>query len=214
MIKDDPRRPELGEGKGGPGGQFPRGGVAFAGSGENSRTSQLFITFRDGAVGKMPWENQIGTIIEGMDVVDSFYKGYGDMEMFNKGGVSPQKLEMQGIKYVHVRDGLNSSVFWHRINFWCLLMCRTTSQSSRFSRSAKWNQCPLSSSRCPRSSPPNSRTRCAYSFAAAAETPARQLNPCALCFFNHRVTQICTSSGWRRRRTSTSRRASSRRARK
>jgi hypothetical protein len=52
----------------------------------------------------MPWENQIGTVIEGLDVVDSFYKGYGDMEMFNKGGVSPQKLEQQGIEYAKVRS--------------------------------------------------------------------------------------------------------------
>jgi hypothetical protein len=99
VVKDDPRMPQLGEGKGGPGGSFPKGGISFAGSGENSRSTQLFITYENGVVGSMPWENQIGTVIEGLDVVDSFYTGYGDMEMFNKGGVSPQKLETEGIAY-------------------------------------------------------------------------------------------------------------------
>jgi hypothetical protein len=41
----------------------------------DSRTNQLFITYVDGVVGKMPWETQIGTVVEGLEHVDAFYKG-------------------------------------------------------------------------------------------------------------------------------------------
>ena len=42
---------DLGEGTGGQGGVFPKAGISFAGSGENSRDNQLFITFSEGVVG-------------------------------------------------------------------------------------------------------------------------------------------------------------------
>lgn len=56
-----------------------RGYVTFAKTGmPNSRTTQLFINFVDNsnldAMGFAPF----GEVVEGMDVVDSLYKGYGE----------------------------------------------------------------------------------------------------------------------------------------
>lgn len=54
-----------------------RGRVAFGSRGPNTRTTQLFINFRDNInldAGYAP----IGEVIEGMMVVDSLWKGYGE----------------------------------------------------------------------------------------------------------------------------------------
>lgn len=57
-----------------------RGTVVFATAGPNSRTTQLFINTRD--QGNAFLDNQgfspIGRVIEGMDVVDQMYAGYGE----------------------------------------------------------------------------------------------------------------------------------------
>lgn len=55
-----------------------RGTVAFAASGEDTRTTQLFVNLRDNtrldAMGFAP----VGRVVEGMDVVDALYAGYGE----------------------------------------------------------------------------------------------------------------------------------------
>jgi|EP01046_Picozoa_sp_COSAG06_P048225 cyclophilin family peptidyl-prolyl cis-trans isomerase len=51
--------------------------ISFAGGGADSRTTQLFVSLRDSKyLGKAKWETPIGQIVEGMDVVDAWYKGY------------------------------------------------------------------------------------------------------------------------------------------
>ena len=59
-IPDDPRHdPVI---------PFGDGTVSFAGSGNNSRTSQLFISYgRSKSLGTRKWETPVGTVIEGMD---------------------------------------------------------------------------------------------------------------------------------------------------
>jgi cyclophilin family peptidyl-prolyl cis-trans isomerase len=61
-----------------PGQSNVRGMVTFAKGGPNSRTTQVFINYKDNtnldAMGFPP----IGKVIQGMDVVDQFYKGYGE----------------------------------------------------------------------------------------------------------------------------------------
>ena len=50
--------------------------VSFAGGGTDSRTTQLFVTLRDSKfLGKANWETPIAQVVEGMDVVDAWYKG-------------------------------------------------------------------------------------------------------------------------------------------
>ena len=55
-----------------------RGYVSFATSGENSRTTQMFINFVDNsnldAMGFAPFAK----VVQGMDIVDGIFKGYGE----------------------------------------------------------------------------------------------------------------------------------------
>jgi hypothetical protein len=73
--------------------------ISFAGSGPNSRTSQLFIAY-DGAgnLGQSPWETPFGEVIEGMDNVRKLYS-YGDMPPWGKG---PEQgpIRNRGSKYI------------------------------------------------------------------------------------------------------------------
>lgn len=63
----------------------------FIGSGPNSRTSQLFISYGDiEALGKELWETPFGEVIEGMEHVEELYS-YGDMPPWGKGPVQ-QKI--------------------------------------------------------------------------------------------------------------------------
>ncbi len=55
-----------------------RGTMVFATAGPNTRSSQFFINFADnGRLDGMGF-SPLGKVIEGMDVVDTFYAGYGD----------------------------------------------------------------------------------------------------------------------------------------
>lgn len=60
--------------------------VSYAGSGPNSRSTQLFFAFEDlDFLGKAPWEVPFGRIIDGFDTLNSLYKGYGDIPPYGKG---------------------------------------------------------------------------------------------------------------------------------
>lgn len=90
-IQDDPVRPDVSN---------TRGYVSFAKGGPNSRTTQLFINFVDknaqlDAMGFPP----IGKVIEGMDVVDSLYDGYGEGA---PRGLGPRqdRIQFEGNKYL------------------------------------------------------------------------------------------------------------------
>jgi cyclophilin family peptidyl-prolyl cis-trans isomerase len=53
--------------------------MSFAGSGRNSRATQVFIAAEDlDFLGKDPWETPFGEVIEGFEAVAEFYTGYGD----------------------------------------------------------------------------------------------------------------------------------------
>jgi peptidyl-prolyl cis-trans isomerase A (cyclophilin A) len=54
-----------------------RGRVSFGTRGPNTRTTQLFINFRDN-VNLDESYPPIGEVVEGMTVVDSLWKGYGE----------------------------------------------------------------------------------------------------------------------------------------
>lgn len=77
-IQDDPKRNDLMP--------FREGMMSFAGSGKNSRTSQLFIAYdRAQGLGNSPWETPFGEVVEGIEHVKNLYAEYGDMPPWGKG---------------------------------------------------------------------------------------------------------------------------------
>jgi peptidyl-prolyl cis-trans isomerase A (cyclophilin A) len=55
-----------------------RGRVAFAKGGLHTRTTEIFISYKDNSALDEKGFAPIGEVIEGMDVVDAFYAEYGD----------------------------------------------------------------------------------------------------------------------------------------
>ena len=77
-----------------------RGYLSFAGGGPNTRSSQLFIAFETlDFLGKEPWETPFGRVVNGLETLDAFYKGYGDMPPFGH-GPDQQKLFNRGNQYI------------------------------------------------------------------------------------------------------------------
>ncbi len=72
-----------------------RGTVSFAMRGPDSRTTQLFINFVDNVLLDEQGFTPIGEIVEGMDVVDQIYAGYGEMAP-RGGGPAPQFIMQRG----------------------------------------------------------------------------------------------------------------------
>ncbi|KAL3942308.1 MAG: hypothetical protein SGBAC_003481 [Bacillariaceae sp.] len=64
-----------------------RGTVVFATAGPNTRTSQIFFNTNDKGNGFLDKQgfSPFGQVIEGMDVVDKFYAGYGEGAPSGKG---------------------------------------------------------------------------------------------------------------------------------
>jgi peptidyl-prolyl cis-trans isomerase A (cyclophilin A) len=54
-----------------------RGTITFATAGPNTRTTQLFINFKANASLDSQGFAPFGTVVEGMDIVDGLYAGYG-----------------------------------------------------------------------------------------------------------------------------------------
>jgi len=76
-----------------------RGNVSFATSGPDSRTTQMFINYADNfrldTMGFAPF----GTVVEGMDVVDALYKGYGEGAPAGR-GPSQSRIQAEGNAYL------------------------------------------------------------------------------------------------------------------
>ncbi|MEM6995507.1 MAG: peptidylprolyl isomerase [Myxococcota bacterium] len=69
-----------------------RGTVSFANSGPDTRTTQVFINFRDNTKLDRMGFTPFATVVEGMDVVDALYKGYGEGA---PSGTGPDQMEIE-----------------------------------------------------------------------------------------------------------------------
>jgi cyclophilin family peptidyl-prolyl cis-trans isomerase len=78
-----------------------RGFLAFAQQGAGTRTTQVFINLADNS---RTLDSKrfaaFGNVVEGMDVVDKLYGGYGEVESLGGAGPDPIKMELQGDEYL------------------------------------------------------------------------------------------------------------------
>jgi peptidyl-prolyl cis-trans isomerase A (cyclophilin A) len=76
-----------------------RGYLSYAMAGPNTRTTQLFINYADNSRLDQMGFAPIGRVVEGMDVVDRLYAGYGEGAPQGKG--PPQgRLQTEGNAYL------------------------------------------------------------------------------------------------------------------
>jgi len=87
-IQDDPRTQTN-----------ARGLVTFATAGPNTRTTQIFINFADNARLDDMGFSPFGRVVEGMEIVDSLYKGYGEGAPRGR-GPDQGRMQMQGNTYL------------------------------------------------------------------------------------------------------------------
>jgi len=76
-----------------------RGRVAFAKGGPHSRTTEVFVSLRDNPSLDERGFAPFGEVVEGMDVVDAFYAGYGDGPPRGDGPYQAQ-VQAQGNAYL------------------------------------------------------------------------------------------------------------------
>merc|ERR1719335_1059061 len=67
-IPDDPNNVQ----------SIKRSFVTFANAGPNTRSTQLFINFKDNTFLDSQGFPPVGRVVKGMDVVDKLYSGYGE----------------------------------------------------------------------------------------------------------------------------------------
>ncbi|MBX9927343.1 MAG: peptidylprolyl isomerase [Gemmatimonadaceae bacterium] len=76
-----------------------RGTITFATGGPNTRTTQLFINFKDNSRLDRQGFSPIGQVVRGMSVVDSLHKGYGEGPPRGQ-GPSQGKIASEGEAYL------------------------------------------------------------------------------------------------------------------
>jgi peptidyl-prolyl cis-trans isomerase A (cyclophilin A) len=79
-----------------------RGTITFATGGPNTRTTEPFINLADNKRLDTRGFAPFGKVVEGMDVVDKLYAGYGDGPPKGE-GVDQNKAEAQGNEYIEGR---------------------------------------------------------------------------------------------------------------
>jgi cyclophilin family peptidyl-prolyl cis-trans isomerase len=77
-----------------------RGAIAFAMTGPNTRTHQLFISLVDNSRLDAQGFSPLGRVVEGMDVVDRLYGGYGETSGGGMRAGRQQRVLAEGNRYL------------------------------------------------------------------------------------------------------------------
>jgi peptidyl-prolyl cis-trans isomerase A (cyclophilin A) len=88
FIVDDPRKEKN-----------VRGTLAFAQSGPNTRATEIFINLADNPMLDEQGFIPFARVVEGIDVVDKFYSGYGEMRPVGK-EIDPGRVEEEANEYL------------------------------------------------------------------------------------------------------------------
>jgi peptidyl-prolyl cis-trans isomerase A (cyclophilin A) len=80
-----------------------KGYITYAKGGPDSRTTQVFINLTDNMRLDQMGFSPFGKVVEGMDVVERLYGGYGDSPQRGGRGPSQMKIVMEGNEYL-IRD--------------------------------------------------------------------------------------------------------------
>ena len=78
--------------------------ITFATAGPNTRTTQLFINYGNNAGLDRQGFSPIGEVIEGMEIIDSLYTGYGEGAPRGR-GPSQGRMQQQGNAYLRAEFG-------------------------------------------------------------------------------------------------------------
>lgn len=89
QIKDDPVK-----------GTNKKYYLTFAMGGPNTRTTEIFINLRDNAALDGMGFAPFGEVVEGTEIVDQIYSGYGDMQEQGGQGPSQGRVQMEGKPYL------------------------------------------------------------------------------------------------------------------
>mgnify|MGYP001051201121 CR=1 FL=1 len=76
-----------------------RGTISFATRGPNTRTTQLFINYSNNSRLDSMGFSPFGRVIDGIEVLDDLYSGYGEGEPYGK-GPSQYKIITEGNEYL------------------------------------------------------------------------------------------------------------------
>ena len=77
-----------------------KGYVSYAMAGPGSRTTQVFVNLANNSALDSSGFAPFARVVEGMDVVEKLYAGYGEVQALGGGGPDSQKIEGLGEEYL------------------------------------------------------------------------------------------------------------------
>lgn len=77
-----------------------RGYLTFATDGPDTRTTEVYINLANNQRLDARGFSPVGKVVEGMEVVDVFFSGYGEVQALKGPGIDAAKYELEGETYI------------------------------------------------------------------------------------------------------------------